>query len=40
MPGAAVAEGAVCDELPLSDIASYILRNDGLAETKNQKGRP
>ena len=28
MPGAAVAEGAVCNELPLSDIASYILRND------------
>jgi len=28
MPGAAVAEGAVCNELPLADIASYILRND------------
>ena len=29
MPGAAVAEGAVCDELPLSDIPGYILRNEG-----------
>jgi two-component system chemotaxis response regulator CheB len=28
MQGAAVAEGAVCNELPLADIASYILRND------------
>ena len=39
MPGAAVAEGAVCDELPLADIPGYILRNDSLPQAVSRKGR-
>lgn len=35
MPGAAVAEGAVCQELPLSGIAAHILRNAGLQRAAN-----
>lgn len=35
MPGAAVAEGAVCQELPLSGIPAHILRNAGVGRAVN-----
>lgn len=35
MPGAAMAEGAVCEELPLSAIPSHILRNAGVPGAAN-----
>jgi len=35
MPAAAVAEGAVCQELPLSGIPAHILRNSGVSRAIN-----